>query len=127
MNEHTISRIAIYILSIVMIVFGINHFTNPKDLLVFVPSFLPGGVIWVYVVGAAFILAALAFLLNRMAKMAAYLLALLLLTFVIVVHLPNYLHAGDVEMKQMAFVSILKDLSLAAFAMHIGSNARTVG
>ena len=59
MKEHTISRIAIFILSAVMIVFGISHFQNPKDMLVFVPAFLPGGIIWVYVVGVAFILAAI--------------------------------------------------------------------
>lgn len=127
MKEHTISRIAIYILSVVMIVFGINHFTHPKEMLVYVPSFLPGGIIWVYFVGVAFILAALAFIANRMVKLAAYLLALLLFIFVLVIHFPNYQNTGDLEMKQQALVNLLKDLSLAAFALHIGSNAKTVG
>ena len=127
MKEHTISRIAIYLLSIVMIVFGISHFRNPKDMVVFVPTFLPGGIIWVYVVGLAFILAAIAFIVNKQVKLAAYLLALLLFVFVIIIHLPNFTNAGDVEMRQMAFNNLLKDLAIAAFAMHIGSNAQTVG
>jgi hypothetical protein len=55
MNQHIISRVAIYILAIVMIVFGIQHFLHPYDLLVKVPDFLPGGIVWVYLVGTAFI------------------------------------------------------------------------
>lgn len=127
MNEHTISRIAIYMLSIVMIIFGINHFLQPKSLLTYVPPFLPGGIIWVYVVGVAFILAALSFVFNRQVKLAAWLLAIMLLIFVLAVHLPNFMEAGNEEMKQQALVSILKDSALAAFALHIASNARTVG
>lgn len=126
MNEHIVSRLAIYILSIVMIVFGINHFLHPKSLLIYVPEYLPGGIIWVYVVGGAFILAALAFILNISVRLAAWLLAILLFIFVIIIHLPNYSNAGDEDMKQQAFVSLLKDAALAAFALHIASNAKTV-
>jgi uncharacterized membrane protein len=127
MNQHAISRTAIYILSIVMIVFGINHFLHPKDMLLFVPAFVPGGIIWVYIVGIAFILAALAFIINRQVKLAAYFLAALLFIFVLTIHLPNFLHAGDKDMQQLAFINLLKDSALAAFALHIASNARTVG
>jgi len=127
MNEHTISRIAIYILSIVMIIFGITHFLQPKSLLNYVPSFLPGGIIWVYLVGAAFILAALSFVLNKQVRLAGWLLAIMLFIFVLTVHLPNFMDAGEAEMKQQALVNMLKDSALAAFALHIASNAKTVG
>ena len=127
MKEHTISRIAIYLLSIVMIIFGINHFLQPKSLLTYVPPFLPGGIIWVYVVGVAFILAALSFVFNKQVKLTAWLLAIMLFIFVLTVHLPNFMNAGEEEMKQQALVSILKDAALAAFALHIASNAKTVG
>jgi uncharacterized membrane protein len=126
MKEHTISRIAIYILAIVMIVFGINHFINPQSYLIYVPSYLPGGIIWVYIAGVAFILAAIAFIVKRMVELAAYLLAAMLLIFVLTIHIPNFMHAGDEEMKQLAFVNLLKDLALSAFALHIASNAKTV-
>lgn len=126
MTNHTISRIAVLILAIVMIVFGLYHFVNPKNLLVYVPEFMPGGIAWVYLVGAAFILAAIAFITHKYAKIAGYLLALLLIIFVITIHVPNYLNAGDTDMKSMAFVNVLKDTALAAFAMYIGSNARNL-
>ncbi len=126
MQEHTISRLAIYILAIVMIVFGINHFINPQSYLIFVPSYLPGGIIWVYIAGVAFILAAIAFIVRRMVELAAYLLAAMLLIFVLTIHVPNYMNAGDQDMKQLALVNLLKDLALSAFALHIASNAKTV-
>jgi putative oxidoreductase len=61
-----------------------------------------------------------------MVRLAAYLLAIMLAVFVLTIHLPNYLNSGDKEMQQMALVSLLKDLALSAFALHIASNAKTV-
>ena len=58
-TQRIISRIAIYLLSIVMIVFGIYHFQHPRNMLAFVPQNLPGGITWVYVVGGALILASI--------------------------------------------------------------------
>ena len=121
MYEHTISRIAIYILSLVMLAFGIYHFLHPKNLMVYVPDFVPGGMVWIYIVGTAFILAAIAFIINRQARLAGYLLAALLFIFVLTIHLPNYMNAGDAEMRQLAFVNILKDAALAAFAFPCGA------
>lgn len=127
MKKHIVSHIAIYILSAVMIFFGIYHFKNPKNLVEFVPNNLPGGIIWVKVVGAAFILAAVAFILNKYAKLAAYLLALLLVIFVLLVHLPAYNHGGMEETRQSALINILKDTALAAFALHIAGSADSHG
>ena len=113
---HLISRLAIYFLSVMVFVFGIFHFLHPCDLLVYVPSFIPGGILWVYFVGAAFILGALSFLTNKMVKLAGYLLAALLIVFILTIHLPNYLNAGDKDMKLMALINLLKDTAIACFA-----------
>jgi uncharacterized membrane protein YkgB len=93
-------------------------------MLIYVPTWIPGGIIWVYVVGAACIIVAVSFIINRMVKVTAYLLALLLFSFVFGVHLPNYLNAADIEYRQLAFLNVLKDTALAAFALYIASNAR---
>jgi putative oxidoreductase len=123
-NQHIISRIAIWLLAIVMIIFGIQHFKYPKDMMSFVPNYLPGGEIWVYFVGAAFILAAISFIANRFVSLAGYLLAGMLLLFVILVHWPNYSQAGDLMEKRINLFSLLKDTAIAAFALYIGSNSR---
>ena len=124
MNQHILSRIAIFLLAVVLLILGIEHFVNPRSMLIYVPTWVPGGITWVYVVGAACILVAISFLLNRMVKVTAYLLALLLLSFVFGVHLPNYLNTADVEYRQLALLNVLKDTALAAFALYIASNAR---
>lgn len=123
-NQHIISRVAIWLLAIVMIVFGIQHFRHPKEMMNFVPTYLPGGEIWVYFVGAAFILASISFIINRYVSLAGYLLAIMLLLFVILIHWPNYSQAGDMEMKRLAFSNLLKDTAIAGFALYIGANAR---
>lgn len=120
---HIISRIAIYLLSVVLFAFGIFHFLHPRDLLVYVPSFMPGGIIWVKFVGAAFILVAISFFTNRMVKVAGYVLAVLLIIFILSIHIPNYLNAGGKEERQMALINLLKDTAIVGFALHIAAGA----
>jgi uncharacterized membrane protein len=126
MTQHSISRIAVIILGVIMIAFGIYHFLQPKNLIVYVPEFIPGGIVWVYLVGVAFVLAGVAFILHKNVQLAGYLLALLLIIFVLSIHLPNFIGAADADMKSVAFVNLLKDTALAAFAMYIGSEARNL-
>ena len=120
---HVLARLAIYLLSVIMIIFGIQHFLHPRDLVNYVPQFLPGGIIWVYFVGLAFILVAIAFITNKLVKAAGYLLAVLLFIFVLTIHLPNYMNAGNTETKQAALISLLKDTAIACFALYIGAGA----
>jgi putative oxidoreductase len=122
-NFHLISRISIYLLAIILFCFGVFHFLHPHDLVNYVPQFLPGGIIWVKIVGAAFILVSISFFTNRLVKVAAYFLALLLITFILTIHMPNYMHAADKEMKTVALISLLKDAAIACFALHIAAGA----
>ncbi len=122
-HYHIVSRIAIYLLAIVMIIYGIFHFLNPHDLLVYVPEWVPGGILWAYFVGTAFILVGIAFITNKMVKVAGYLLAALLFVFILTIHLPNYLNAGSKEMQSMALINLLKDTAIAGFALHIAAGA----
>jgi len=124
MNQHLISRFAIYVLALVMAFFGIRHLLYPDVLVVTVPAFLPGGKFWVYLTGVAFILAALSLFTNIWVRTAAYLLALLLFIIVFTIHLPNYVETADKAYQQMALTNLLKDAALAAFALYIASNAR---
>ena len=120
---HIISRIAIYMLSIVLIVFGVFHFLYPRDLLVYVPLSLVGGISWAYIVGGTFIIVGLSFLTNQFVKFTSYLLVVMLIIFILTIHVPNYMNAGDKEMRQMALISILKDTAIAGFALHIAAGA----
>lgn len=127
MTQRIISRVAIYLLAIIMIIFGIYHIQNPRNMLAFVPNNLPGGINWVYFVGGVLILAAVAFIFNKFVKVAAYLLTLMLIIFVITIHFPAYKEAGDADIRRAAFIDILQNLALAAFALHIAGSADSHG
>lgn len=122
-QSHIVSKVSIYLLSAVLIIFGLFHFKNPYDLVVYVPDFLPGGILWVYFVGAAFILVGISFLTNRYVKVAGYVLAALLLVFIVSIHIPNALNAGDATFRQIALISALKDTAIMGFALHIAASA----
>ncbi len=122
-HYHVVSRIAIYLLSVILIIFGIFHFMYPRDTMVYVPIWLIGGITWVYIIGAAFILVGLSFLTNQYVKFTGYVLAALLIFFILTIHVPNYNHAGDKEMRQLALINILKDAAIAGFALHIAAGA----
>jgi len=122
-HYHIISRIAIYLLSVVLIIFGIFHFLYPRDLLVYVPLSLVGGIVWAYIVGVAFIIVGLSFLTNQFVKFTSYLLVIMLIIFILTIHVPNFMNSGDKEMQQMALINILKDTAIAGFALHIAAGA----
>lgn len=121
MNNATISRIALTVYALVLIVFGFGHFTNGSKMVGMVPAFLPGGVIWVYLAGAGLILAAVSFIINKQVRLAGYLLGVLLLIFVLTIHLPGMMNAKDEMMKMTEMTMMLKDLAMAAAAFYIGS------
>ncbi len=102
----TIGRI---VYAAVMIVFGLMHFMAGSDMAGMVP--IPPEVFWIYFTGAALIAAGIAMILQKMAKLASMLLALMLLIFAFTLHFPGVLD-GD----QHAMPSFLKDLALAAAA-----------
>ena len=122
-HYHIISRIAIYTLSVVLIIFGIFHFLYPRDLMVYVPLTLVGGIIWAYIVGVAFIIVGLSFLTNQFVKFTSYLLVIMLIIFILTIHVPNFMNSGDKEMRQVALISILKDTAIVGFALHIAAGA----
>jgi len=93
----------------------------------YVPVDLPNPVLWVKVVGAAFILAAVSFIFNKYVKITAYLLALMLFIFAFFVHGEIYMNAGSDEVKVDALINILKDTALGAFALHIAGSADSHG
>ncbi len=113
---HVVSRIAIYLLALVLICLGAYHLMKPNDLLVYVPFFLPGGIKWAYLVGVCFLLVGFSFIFNYYVKLASFF-------FILTVHIPNYLNAGMEEMKVFALINVLKDTAIASFALHLAAGA----
>jgi len=92
----------------------------------YIPANLPNPLLWVKIVGVAFILAAVSFIFNKYVKITAYLLALMLLIFAFFVHREIYMNSSG-EIKVNALINIFKDTALAAFALHIAGSADSHG
>lgn len=91
------------------VLFGIMHFMIPGKLVGDVPRWLPGGMYWVYFVGACMIAAGLAFITKIQGKAAAYLLAVLILVFILTVHAPRLTNAATMS---ITLIALFKDLGL---------------
>jgi len=121
MDNATISKIGTIFYALVIGFFGLNHFLYGTGMAKMVPRFLPGGEIWVYLTGAALLLAAISFLINKYTRLAGLLLALFLLLIVLTVHLPAVLNAPDDGSRRFPMVNLIKDTGLAAAALLVAS------
>ena len=103
--------------SIPFLAFGLMHFTSANQLATIVPSWLPGGILWVYLTGITELCAVASILTGKYTRVVGQLLALQLLIFVATMHVPGLLNAADDMMKQMFMTNILKDLGLVGGAL----------
>lgn len=108
MNLASIGR---YLFLIPMAIFGLFHFMGANDMAGMVPSWLPGGVFWVYLTGVALILAVVAVFIKKKAKLAMMLLGAMLMIFVLLLHLPAVMGGNEMSMPML-----LKDVALAGGA-----------
>src|ERR1700738_1289590 len=107
------SKFAEVIFALVIAYFGYLYFKNASMIGGGLPGFMPGdGKIWAYVIGACFILAAIAIILDMQKTLACYLLAALLLVFVFAIHVKSF--GSDPS-------GVLKDIALAMAAILIGN------
>jgi uncharacterized membrane protein len=122
------TRLAIIIFAIVIAFFGANTILNARRMAMNFPSFLPASQWIVYLSGAGFLLSAMAFIIDRYAKIAGYLLAALLLIIVFSVDVPGIIHATSIPIKMLFVTNMLKDAALAMAAILIAdiSRERTV-
>jgi len=105
-------KVGRYLYAIPMAVFGLLHFMNGSMMAGMVP--IPGGVVWVYIVGVALIAAAVSILTGKHAVLATRLLGLMLLIFAVSIHLMGVMGGGDGM--PAAMTMLLKDTALAGGA-----------
>ncbi len=113
-------KIGKFVFSLVLVIFGLFHFMNANDMVGMVPEWVPGGVFWVYATGVFLVAGGGAIIIDRKASLAALLLSVLLLIFVLTIHLPVVVAGG--EAAQGAMPMLLKDLSMAAAALYISAH-----
>jgi len=113
-NLKTIGR---YLFTVPFAMFGLMHLFMAKEMAGVVPSWLPGGVFWVYILGLALLAAATSFIIQKHTYLAGLLTAALLVIFILTVFLPDLLGGN-----QMALGMIFKEIGLAGGALLLASN-----
>ena len=103
-------NVARMIFAVPFAIFGMMHFMMAGMMAGMVP--ISGGVIWVYLTGAALILGAAAIMTGKHGRLAALLLAAMVLAFNLTIHIPAVM-GGD----QMQMSAILRNFSLVGAAL----------
>jgi uncharacterized membrane protein len=103
-------------------VFAAQHFTIAKYMAPMVPSWIPGHVFWIYLVGVALVAAALSILFKKYSQLAATLLGIMILLFVVLLHIPRVVASPT---DRISWTVALRDLAFSggAFAF-AGAQAR---
>ena len=104
---NAITNLGKYLYALPFAIFGIMHFMAANDM----AAMAPGGAPMVYFTGLAMIAASVSMIIGKMDKLAAVLLAVMLLLFAAVVHAPA------MSENPMEMGNILKNVALAGAAL----------
>lgn len=109
-----------YVFASMFAVFGLIHFGPLEFSIDYVPEFLPWPAIWVYFSGICLIAFSLSAWLGKKDQLAAFLLTLMLLLFVMLIHVPHAI-AGDFT----GAIAMFRDLAMGGAAlMYAGAFAK---
>lgn len=106
------------IYSVPLLLFGFGHLGNASSMTGMVPDYFPGKLFLVYLTGVALILAAIANVINKKARLAGILLGIMLLLFALLIHLPG------ISESQASFSNLLKDSAMAGGAFFIAAHSK---
>jgi putative oxidoreductase len=109
----TVGRI---LFAIPFALFGINHFLMLDYYLGMLTSFVPLGAYTIILTGIMLIAASISIITKVLVKFSTLLLAILLFTFIITIHIPHLFTDTD---KTITIIALLKDISLLGGSLMI--------
>ena len=95
-----------------MAVFGLLHFGPLEFSLPYVPAWLPAPALWIYLAGAGLLAFAASAALGKFDRIAGRLLAVELLLFVVLIHVPHALDGDFVRV-----IAVFRDIAMAGGAI----------
>lgn len=102
--------------------FGLLHFGPLEYSLPYVPRWLPFRVFWVYFVGVCFILFVVSAIVKKYDRLAATLLGVCLLLFVLLIHIPDMV-GGNFS----SLIGAIRDIAMAGAAwMYAGAYTKEI-
>lgn len=88
-------------------VFGAEHFCLGSSMIGLVPAYMPARVAWIYVVGAALIVASLSIATKIQVRWSGLLFGIMMFLFVAMIHLPGAIKTGD----RIIWTIVLREMS----------------
>ena len=79
----------VVLFSITIISYGVDHFLYAKDVVDYVPSWIPFHLFWIYFAGIALLCSGVAIMLKIKTQLAATLLGTMILIWFIILHIPR--------------------------------------
>lgn len=83
-----------YVFCTTMVLYGLSHFMYPIEVVPLIPKWMPWPMFWLYFCGGALICVGLAIVFNIKRTTAAFLLGLLILSFLLIIHIPIAISTG---------------------------------
>jgi putative oxidoreductase len=96
--------------------FGINHFLMLDYYLGMLTSFVPLGAYTIILTGIMLIAASISIITKILVKFSTLMLAVLLFTFIVTIHIPHLFTEAD---KTVSIIALLKDISLLGGSLMI--------
>jgi putative oxidoreductase len=116
-NLNNIGRI---LLALPFVIFGINHFVIYDVFIGMLSSFIPNSVYLIFLIGAIMIVSGIAIIVNKQVLLFCYILAGLLITFILTIHIPSIIKGG--ENVHLVWFALLKDTGLLGGLLMIITN-----
>lgn len=89
MSWESLVLVGRFLFAAALVVIGVQHFLYAAFIATLIPHWIPGHLFWAYFVGVAFVAAALSLVTKIQGRLAATLLGMMFLLWVIVLHIPR--------------------------------------
>jgi len=109
--------------ALTIIDYGISHFLYAKEVMDYVPSWIPGHLFWMYFCGAALLAAGIAIILKIKTGLAAVLLGTMIFIWFIALHVPRGIASPAADMDG-EIASALLALAYSGIAFVIAGTAK---
>jgi uncharacterized membrane protein YphA (DoxX/SURF4 family) len=119
MNNKKLSLLGRILFALPFGIIGLHHFFVIDFYMGLLTSFIPGGGFTIVLTGALLVAACISIIANRYVKLSCFLLAGMLLLFIITIHIPNLFDIA--ENARFAFMQLIKDTALMGGALIIAA------
>jgi uncharacterized membrane protein len=105
-----------FALGVFLINSGVQHFLFAEFVATLVPTWIPGARLWTYFAGVALIAGGLGLIVARTTRIAGFSVALMLFTWLCILHIPRALAAGPANQRN-EWTAVFEALAFAGIAL----------